>query len=176
MATFDTPIHRDKICDWICKKGDYKYLEIPFGNIQFIIFQECMEQLACISPLIQDHSVDGLFNGILVKMPTILDSLFHKVVNTTSISIGWRVVGSHEMAGPSNTKTFLWPTGPNSGCFQFHMSQNVATSMPSLTSQSCSDSLLTVCLAGKVGAIYIPPKHPCTPDRPMNETSVKADR
>ena len=86
-------------------------------------------------------------------------------------------MGSHEVAGISNTKTFLWPNGFNSGCFQLHMSQNVATSMPSLTSQSCSsDSLLAVCLAGQVGAIYRPPKHPWTPDRPVNEASVKADR
>ena len=37
-------------------------------------------------------------------MPAIFDSLFHKVVNTTSIPIG--VVRSHEVAGSSNTKTF----------------------------------------------------------------------
>ena len=108
-------------------------------------------------------------------MPTILDSLFHKVVNTTSIPIGVEV-GSHEMVGSSNTKTFLWPNGYNSGCFQLHMSQNVATLMPSLTSQSCSDCLPSVCLAGKVGAINRPPEHPWTPDRPVNEASVKADR
>ena len=41
----------------------------------------------CISPLIYSNPVDGLFNGQLVEMPTILDSLFHKVVNTTSIPI-----------------------------------------------------------------------------------------
>ena len=70
------------------------------------------------------------------------------------------VVGSHEVARPSDTKTFLWPPGFNSGRFQLHMLQNVATSMPSLTSQSCSDSLLAVCLAGQVGAIYRPPEHP----------------
>ena len=84
-------------------------------------------------------------------------------------------MGSHEVAGTSDTKTFLWPNGFNSGCFQLHTSQNVATSMPGLTSQSCSDSLPAVCLAGKVGAIYRPPKHPRTSDRPMNEASVKAD-
>ena len=44
-------------------------------------------------------------------MPAILDSLFHKVVNTTSIPIGvegggWGVAGSHKVAGSSNTKTF----------------------------------------------------------------------
>ena len=85
-------------------------------------------------------------------------------------------MGSHEVAGTSNTKTVLWPNGFNSGCFQLHTSQNVATSMPSLTSQSCGDSLPAVCLARQVGAIYKPPKHPWTPDRLMNEASVKADR
>ena len=89
-------------------------------------------------------------------MPAILDSLFHKVVNTTSIprKVGVGVVGSHEVAGTSDTKKFLWPNGFNSDCFQLHTSQNVATSMLSLTSQSCSDSLPAVCLAGQVGAIY----------------------
>ena len=103
-------------------------------------------------------------------MPTILDSLFHKVVNTTSSSIGVEggLVRSHEVAGPSDTKTFLWPNGFNSGHFQLHVSQNIATSMPSLTSQSCSDSLPAVCLAGQVGAIYRPPVHPWMPDRHMN--------
>ena len=111
-------------------------------------------------------------------MPTILDSLFHKVVNTTSIPIGVEGGGwwGATVAGSSDTKTFLWPNGFNSCCFQLHMSQNVATSTPSLTSQSCSDSLPSVCLAGQVGAIYRPPKHLWTPDRPVNEASVKADR
>ena len=64
------------------------------------------------------------------------------------------MVRSREVAGTSDTKTVLWPNGFNSGCFQLQMSQNVATSMPSLTSQSCGDSLPAVCLAGEVGAIY----------------------
>ena len=85
-------------------------------------------------------------------MPTILDSLFHKVADTTSTPIGvegsHKVVGSHEVAGSSGIKTFLWPNGFNSGCFQLHTSQNVAALMPSLTSQSCGGSLLSVCLAG----------------------------
>ena len=80
------------------------------------------------------------------------------------------------MAGSSDTKTFLWPNGFNSGCFQLHTSQNVATPMPSLTSQSCSDSLPAVCLVGQVGAIYRPPDHLWTLDRPVNEASVKTDR
>ena len=69
------------------------------------------------------------------------------------------MVGSHEVAGPSDTKTVLWPYGFNPGCFQLHMSQYVATLMPSLTSQSYGDSLLAVCLARQVGAIYRPPEH-----------------
>ena len=85
-------------------------------------------------------------------------------------------MGSHEVVGPSNTKTVLGPNGFNSGCFQLHMSHNVATSMPSLTSQSHGYSLPAVCLAGQVEAIYRPPEHRWTPDRPMNEASVKVDR
>ena len=60
-------------------------------------------------------------------------------------------------------------------CFQLHTSQNVATSMPSLTSQSCNDSLPAVCLARQVGAIYRSPEHLWMPDRPVNEASVKTD-
>ena len=84
-------------------------------------------------------------------------------------------MGSHKVVRTSDTKIFLWQNGFNSGCFQLHMSQNVATSMPSLTGQSCSDSLPAVCLAGKVEAIYRPPEHPWMPDRPMKEAPVKAD-
>ena len=83
---------------------------------------------------------------------------------------------SHKVAGSSDTKTVLWQNGFNSGCFQLHTSQNVVTSMPSLTSQSCSDSLLAVCLAGQVRAIYRSPKHSWMPDWPVNEASVKAGR
>ena len=116
-------------------------------------------------------------------MPAILDSIFYKVVNTTSIPIGvegegwwvatkWRGVPIQNFLWPNgfNSGCFqlhtLWPNGFNSGCFQLHTSQNVATSIPSLTSQSCSDSLPSVCLAGQVEAIYRPPEHPWTPDRP----------
>ena len=85
------------------------------------------------------------------------------------------MVGSHKLAGTYDTKTVLWPNGFNSGCFQLHMSQNVARSMPSLTSQSCGNSLPAVCLAGIVGAIYRQPEHRWMPDRPVNEASVKVD-
>ena len=86
------------------------------------------------------------------------------------------VVWSHEVVGPSNTKTLLWPNGFNSGYFQLYMSQNLATLMPSLTSQACGDPLPAVCMAGHVGAIYRPPEHRWTPDRPVNAASVKVDR
>ena len=111
-------------------------------------------------------------------MPAILDSLFHKVVNITSNPIGVEGGGGEEprSGGTLRYKNFLWPTGFNSGRFQLHVSQNVASSMPSLISQPCSDSLPAVCLAGQVGAIYRPPEHPWTPDRHVNEASVKADR
>ena len=108
-------------------------------------------------------------------MPAILDILCYEVRNQyhkhSYRGGGWGVVESHEVAGPSDTKTFSWPTGFNSGCFQLHMSQNVATSMPSLTKPSCSDSLLAVCLARQVGAIYRPLEHPWMSDRPVNEAS-----
>ena len=85
-------------------------------------------------------------------MPAILDSLFHKVVNTTSIPIaveggGWWVTTKWRELPIQN---ILWPNGFNSGCFQLHTSQNVATSMPSLTSQSCSDSLRLSVWPGKL--------------------------
>ena len=109
-------------------------------------------------------------------MPTILDSLFHKVVNTTSIPIGVEGGGRVEPRSGRN----LWYNNFFMGkWFQFrqlHTSQNVATLMPSLTSQSCSDSLPAVCLDGQVGAIYRLPEHLWMPDRPVNEASVKADR
>ena len=82
------------------------------------------------------------------------------------------MVGSHKVAGPSDTRTVLWLNGFNSGCFQLHISQNVARSMPSLTSQSCGDSLPAVCLARQVGAIYRPPEHQWMPNKSMNEASV----
>ena len=102
----------------------------------------------------------------MVEMSNVLDSMFHTVVNTTSnpIEVEGRGVegrggGEPRNGGNFRYKNFLWPNGFNSGCFQLHTSQNVATSMSSLTSQSCSDFLLAVCLAGQVGVIHRPPKH-----------------
>ena len=108
-------------------------------------------------------------------MPATLDSLIHKVVNTTSIPI--RVEGGNglepQSGGTLQYKTFLWSNGFNLGCFQLRMSQNVATSMPSLTNQSCRDSLLAVCLAGQVGVIYRPPKHPWCQTGPWIRPQLK---
>ena len=51
--------------------------------------------------------LDQLFNEWLAAFPAILDSLFHKVVNTTNKSGGAARVGgggSHEVAGPPDQK------------------------------------------------------------------------
>ena len=75
----------------------------------------------------------------------------------------------------SDLKVFIWPNGINSGCFQSHISQNVAKSMLSLTSQSCSNSLLAVCLSMEDKAIYKPPPgHLQTSDKLKKEASIKA--
>ena len=90
-------------------------------------------------------------------MPTILDSLFHKVVNTTSSPIGvegggwW---GATKWRDPPIQKLFYGQMASiqavfSSTCHKMY----VATLMPSLTSQSCGDSLQAVCLARQVGAI-----------------------
>ena len=50
--------------------------------------------------------------------------------------------------------SLLQLNGLNQGCFDVYMSQNVATSMPSLTGQSCGGFLPVVCLARKGRAIY----------------------
>ena len=109
-------------------------------------------------------------------MPTILDSLFHKVVNTTSSPIGVEGGEEPQNGGTFQFKKIIWPNCINSGCFWLHISQNVASSMLSLTSQFYHVFLLAVCLAGQIEAIYQPPKHPWMPDRPVNAASVKVDR
>ena len=112
-------------------------------------------------------------------MPAILDSLFHKVVNTTSTPIGvegggWWV--AMKWQGVPVQKLFYGQMASIQAVFSSTRFKNVATLMPSLTSQSCGDSLPSVCLAGQVEAINRPPEHPWMPDRPVNEASVKADR
>ena len=84
--------------------------------------------------------------------------------------------GKPRSGGTFRFKKFLWPNDFNSGCFQLHMSQNVATLMLSLTSQSCGNSPPAVCLTGQVGAIYRPTEHSWMPDRLMDEASIKIDR
>ena len=94
-------------------------------------------------------------------MPAILDSLFHKVVDTTSSSIRvegggwwgatkWRGLSIQEnLNGQMTSIQAVW----------LHISQNVAIWIPSLTNQSCSDFLPAVFLAKQVGPIYRPPEH-----------------
>ena len=64
-------------------------------------------------------------------MPAILDSLFHKVVDTTSTPIGAEDGGGrcYKGVGPSDKKIIYgqMANGINSGCFRLHISQNVAT-------------------------------------------------
>ena len=91
-------------------------------------------------------------------MPTILDSLFHKVVNTTSSPIGVEGGGGGESrsGGTFQLTKFYMAKWLQFRLFTVpHITKiNVASLMPSLTSQSCSDSLPAVCLAGQVENIY----------------------
>ena len=110
-------------------------------------------------------------------MPANLDSLFHKVGNTTSTPI-WVGGGSEPQSGGTFRfkKKLHSQMALNRAVFgSTYITQNVATSMPSLTGQSCSDSLPAVYLAKQVGTIYRPAEHLKTPDRPVNEASVKVD-
>ena len=111
-------------------------------------------------------------------MPTILDRLFYKVVNTTSIPIG--------VEGGGWWGAMKWWDPPIQKFFIANWLQFMLFSAPRVTKCGYinalshqpvlySDSLPAVCLAGQVGAIYRPFKHPWTTDRPMNEASVKAD-
>ena len=107
-------------------------------------------------------------------MPAILHSLFHKVVNTTSIPIGVEG-GEPQSGGNFQYNNFFMAKWLQFRLFSAPHISKCNYTMPSLNSQSCSDSLPAVCLAGKVGAIYRPPEHPWMPDRPVNEASIKAD-
>ena len=91
-------------------------------------------------------------------MPTILDSLFHMVVDTTSTPIGVKGRGwwvAMEWQG-FQLKKFNMPNNVN---FKLYISQNVAKFMPSLINQSCGDFLPAVCLSRQDRAIYRPPEH-----------------
>ena len=155
---------------------NYEYLEIRFYNIYLKNALTSMCAFLHRSVVIPGHSVDGLFNGYLVEMPAILDSLFYKVVDTTSTPIGvesggWETIKWRDLL----IQKIIWPNGINLGCFYLHISQNVATSMTILISQSCGDSLPAICLAGQVGTKYRPPEHSWMSDRPINKASVKVD-
>ena len=52
--------------------------------------------------------MDGLFTGWLAKMPVILDSSIHQLVNTISTSIQV-MMSSQEVVGSSNSKIFIYP-------------------------------------------------------------------
>ena len=108
-------------------------------------------------------------------MPTILDSLFHKVVNTTSTSIG--VVGSHKVVDLPIQKIYMAKINGVNSCRLFSAPHITKCSYIDAQSHQpvCGGSLLAVYLARQVGAISRPPEHPCTPDRPVNEASVKVD-
>ena len=81
-------------------------------------------------------------------------------------------MGSHKVVGTSNSKIYA-QNGINLGCFKLHISQNVAKSMASLTSQSCGDSIQTVFLSRQDGTII---DHPSILGchRLKNEALVKA--
>ena len=93
-------------------------------------------------------------------MPAILDSLFYKVVNTTSTPVGvdsggwWGAMKWQDLL----IQKFLYGQMASiQAVFSSpYVSQNLATSMPSLTSHSCGDSLPAVSLARQVGATRAP--------------------
>ena len=82
-------------------------------------------------------------------------SQYHNSTSTPIKVGGRRMEDSHKVAGSSDSK----PNGINSGCFEIHISQYVATSMLSPTSQLCGDSPLAVYLCRKHGDIYRPLEH-----------------
>ena len=86
-----------------------KYHFEIFNSLHLENARSCLCAILHKSTVTYGSSVDQLFNEQLVELPAILDSLFHKVVNTTSKSggvAGWGEVGSHEVAGPSDQKNF----------------------------------------------------------------------
>ena len=149
-----------------------KYLEIRFWIFNSLYLKNAWSSLCAFlhnSIVIQDHSVDRLFN---------VYSLFHKVLSwchKQSCRIGgWGWWGANKWMTPPIQKILYGQVALIQTIFS-STSHNVAASMPDLTSQSCDDSLPVVCLAEQGGAIYRPPKHLLTPDRPVNEAPVKID-
>ena len=110
-------------------------LEIPFWNIQIVIFQECTEQLVCMSPLI--YSNPRSFSGCTLQLIASWNAhYFRKFISQGSQyhkhsyrGGGWGCLGAMKWQELPIQK-LLWPNGFNSGCFQLHISQNVARLMP----------------------------------------------
>ena len=136
------------------------------------------------SPLIYNHSclsVDQLHNESLTEFPTILDSLFHKIVNLQAllyVARGWWVamkwwVYSHEVVGSSESKLFYAQTvSIQAVVSSTYYKIYIAKFMASFTSQLCGDSLLAIFLSRQDEAIYKPPEHSWASDRLKNEASV----
>ena len=93
-------------------------------------------------------------------MPAILDSLFHKVVDTTSSPIGVEGGGWWEATKWRDLLIQKFVYGQMASIQAVfsspYVSQNLATSMLSLTSHSCGDSLLAVSPARQVEATRAP--------------------
>ena len=79
------------------------------------------------------------------------------------------MVGSHKVAGSSNSRISRWPNGTNSGCYLSHISQNITKSMSMQSHQ-----LVIPCWLSVHSAICRPPSHLWTSDRLKKEVSVKA--
>ena len=100
-----TNIHSYKcicICDQICGKGlrHTFILRNLILNIKYCVFREHMvPRLYAIlhQSIIQDNVIGALFNGLLAKLPGILDSLITSTTGDHTCRGG--VVGSHEVAG-----------------------------------------------------------------------------
>ena len=90
--------------------------------------------------------MNGLFNGYLAEIPAFYSFIYQLVKF-------YRGGGWSRSDGQLQFKKIIWPNDINSGCSYFHISQNVATLMPSLASQSSSNSLLAACLAKQVGVV-----------------------
>ena len=97
-------------CDWICKKGLIRAI-INIQKYHFVILylKNALTSMCAFlhrSVVIQDHSVDGLFNGQLVEMPAIQIVYFTRQSIPQALLQECRVgvVGSHKKAGLSDSK------------------------------------------------------------------------
>ena len=136
----------------------------------------------CIPPPIYNHPIP--FSGWtlqwidMVEMPTILDSLFHKVVNTTSSPIGVENWGGREpqSGGTFRFKKIIWPNVINSGCFQLYISQYAATYIDAYSHKPVLWQFPASCLPGRASLSHLQTtRTPVDVDRLVNEASVKVD-